>query len=504
MFTSVRRIVGVALLLVLAPPLFADTEYVNETYGLRLTVPDGWLCAEQPRPGTALNVVLGPQGREDIQLSLRLVTPGTSRDPEAVQRLALATAKAGQGYSNIRGITRSVAGEDVPGLMVDSQASGVPLRVRQAYVRGHDDVLILQDVAIVEVFDAQVDVFDDIWDTLELLPLSEQRQQRNALQAIADRCGSEADWAADWDEAASRARAERRAVLVTARIYPGFAISDDLMAGPFMDEDILALVNSRFVPLRFERGMEAPFTDPEVFGLGPHTFGTAALVVHPDGHVLADGRVVTHAFLREALEVDPSLTGPGADRRQLPEARARQLLGRGELDAVERLLDSPQAPVEDVLLAHLDFIRRDGDRAREHLRLARQAAHAEQPASDLDRRVRDELLVMVDLDEALVLIRQGRLDQALPLLEGVLARHPDDPQTREAEYRLGAIERLRDGPDVAEQRWRRLIEQHPESRWAWAAAAILTSTSWSVGLGGRLDWPPEEEWSVLASPSTLR
>jgi hypothetical protein len=134
------------------------------------------------------------------------------------------------------------------------------------------------------------------------------------LRARAALCGSEVQWAADWNVAATRARAERKLILLAFQKYPGFEIGDLPALGPFIDEDVIALVNARYVPLRLRHGMDSPLADPVIYGMGPATFGVALILAKPDGEVMR-GTFSLHTsvaleFLRAGLRGSAGLASP--------------------------------------------------------------------------------------------------------------------------------------------------------------------------------------------------
>jgi hypothetical protein len=200
----------------------------------------------------------------------------------------------------------------------------------------------------------------------------------DALTELAARCGSELEWAQDWDDAATRARREDRLVLVYVRDQRGFAISDAAMIGPFMDEDVVAWVRERCVPLKFDRHADdAPFEDPAVFGLGPLTFGLAVLLTTPSGEVVAQTCLPTTegvaALLDQtfAKQAAPSGARDGSNAAALE--RARAAFERCELDralAESQRIDDAEA---HVLRARIHRARMQGTDALRELDAAREA-----------------------------------------------------------------------------------------------------------------------------------
>lgn len=185
--------------------------------------------------------------------------------------------------------------------------------------------------------------------------------ENRTLLDRASKCGSEVAWAANWEDAAQRGKSENKLVLVAFQNYPGFEVGDLPSLGPFMDERIIAVTNARFVPLRFRLGMDAPFVQHEVYGIGPAAFGVALLLAHHDGSIVAEtfslDSTVALTFLQRNLpegaaeETLATLT----DDLLPEESEALQLAQNGDVDAAQRTLEpvanaSPRARFLDATL----------------------------------------------------------------------------------------------------------------------------------------------------------
>lgn len=466
-----------------------DQAYRSDDFGFRLNIPAGWTSEQEAATDHSLHVILFPgTQRGATQLSIRVNSQGSTGDPLDAQTASLAAVRATDQYFDEQTTTRRIAGRQTPGIQCDATSGAYTLRLRQAYLAENGVTYVLQGFAPVDGFADSAEQFDEIWDSFEFVPLDDARRVRLGLSSLARRCGTEVDWAADWKEAADRARAEDKLVLVAARIYSGFTISDELRAGPFMDQDIVALVNERYIPFRMERESEVPFRDPDVYGLGPNTFGSAMLLVTPSGQVVLDGSAVTWDLLLQGLDVDPKHAGPPPRRVEHREEQAAIHLRRGEVADVERLLAEPRTAGEYRLRAQVERLRRRGDAALGHLEAARAAEDAAALAVDLD------------VDTALVLLRMNRNDEARALLQAVVSEPIAHARTPEAIYRLGTLDLVAEDKPAAERRWMEMIETFPDSRWSWKAAAELTGTGWDMDFPTRLDWPEEVYYEALALP----
>ncbi|MEW6071674.1 MAG: hypothetical protein AB1726_03640, partial [Planctomycetota bacterium] len=467
----------------------AGETYESPEFGFRLEVPAGWVHQILEEGEGSLHLALSPAAAANhVQLSVRAQKESALGDPESVRRLVEEAAAAEARYTNVVRTAGVVAGRAAPGLALDVAGEAVPLHLRQLYAAEAGFVYILQTVAPPADFAGEEGGYAAIWSTFAFVPLSSARVAMRRLEELAARCGSEIAWAASWPEAAERARERRCLVLVYARIYPGFVLTDEVMGGLFMAPEIVELVNERYVPFHLGADLDVPFRDPELYGLSGSTFGVAALLVTPEGRVVREGRAPTYDFLCEGLAADPDHPGPPAPRATEHQEKIAILLRRGELAAAAKLLAAPRTAAHFRLRAELHRRLRRGEEALADLRAARAAPGGEELAADLDAA------------EGEVLLALGRLAEGEALLARIAAADPPSPRAPETLFRLGEVRRLTAGRAAAEECWQRLVAEEPASRWAWQAAATLVSTTYALDRGARLDWPAAEYWAELAIP----
>jgi tetratricopeptide (TPR) repeat protein len=270
-----------------------------------------------------------------------------------------------------------------------------------------------------------------IADSLELFAAvpAARDPDRERLQQLAARCGSELDWAPDWESAAKRARGEKKPIFVLYENYAALGLPDTAVTGALMDPELVALLRERFVAFRLAVGVDAPFRDPEVFGIGPHAWGTDYLFVEPSGRVLRETSVFDPICLAEV---------------------AREVLGM------------PGAKP------------RDGEKA-------------------LDREC--------DADEAVLLMRLGRHAEARAAFERIVAEDPPVPRAPEAMFWLGAYEAVDTAGKGPRAWWRRLVDEHPDDRWAWKAAANLLDAGALIRGAEPLAWPAPEVLATARTPA---
>jgi hypothetical protein len=313
------------------------------------------------------------------------------------------------------------------------------------------------------------------------------------LHERAARCGSELRWAADWNAAAGRARDERKLVLVSFQNYPGFELGELASIGPFMDPDIVALVEARLVPLRLKLGMQSPLAAPEVYGMGPSTFGVALLLASPEGQVLAEtfslDESVVYEFLRSGLKARGSALAdsPRNSAAGEPDARAKaeRLLFGGELELAAASLEGlTRSGAQRLPQFRADLARLRGDPR------AGLAALAELPAEDPERLER----------EAGFLASLGEYEEATARLARLVAPTASSRFQR-ALLALARKERARGLSEL-----RTLALEEPETRWSWQAAALLLEPALTAGESFDLRLPGKaalaEGLSVTRAPLT--
>ena len=293
------------------------------------------------------------------------------------------------------------------------------------------------------------------------------------LAELSQRCAAELPWAATWDEAASRARAEHKLVLAVVLMYAGFAIGDEEALAPFVDLELVSLVRERFVPFRLNKGTRVPFEDPERYGIGPLAFGSGWMLVTPEGEVVAETVGEPGEFLLASLTVDEGPSAPAASEAGEPRAQLERALARGELARVGAALAGATGAADLRLRAAWHARGRRADAARADLVAAR-ALDDGSLAGDLA------------LDEGVLDLRVGSFAAALERLAAVPADHP---RAGEARFRAGQALLALGRRAEAESRWHALAAERPDDRWAAQAARSLRSNGFREGSGENVRWP---------------
>ena len=103
-------------------------------------------------------------------------------------------------------------------------------------------------------------------------------------------------------------------------------------------------------------------------------------------------------------------------------------------------------------------------------------------------------LGLVDLRRHL---HSGDLEAAGELVERTLELGREDAGYTEALYWRGVLDGVEGGLTAALPSWRALADEHAEDRWAWKAAAAMTSIEAEMGYAVQPRWPTDEQLSLL-------
>ena len=480
------------LLLSLLP---ATDVHVDELRGFEIDVPDGWSSNGQEVQGTGFVLNLQPPGsvgHEGVAVTVMELSDGAGLET-LLEKTRERVESDPELYSDFEEWKGELGGQPAPTVGVNYSAPTAEYRIVQAYAEAGDVQYIVRWHAQLAEFEEKEDSLEAVVDSFALVEVSEESRAERALLALAKRCGSEVNWAASWEEAAQRARKRGRLVLVTAFLIPGFDITDTPRTSTFMDPDVIELVNERFVPLWYKPGMDAPFV--RSYGMSATTFGQALLLVTPDGEVLretqeASSADVAYAFLLSGLPsgleqdagAEEDLLEGALDRIALAEQR----IARGELDRALEQLEGEESAAAHRLRARVHRLRRQGDAALQALAQAREAGGA--PEAELW------------VEEAELLMRAGRDDEANAALERVIEDHPEGEAFAHARFIRGLMDLRERDRESAAERWRALATEQPDSRWAWQAAAALQSTGFEIDLRPDFGWPDEDELRALLTP----
>jgi len=361
--------------------------------------------------------------------------------------------------------TRTIAGADAPSLSVDVAAFGTTVHVEQAYALHDDVVFLIQFQAPTASFAGHEKAFASIAASLAFLPKSAARDAGRALRTLAAKCGGDVPRARTWAEASARAAKEGRLVLVTFESFRGLPVQPLADSTLFMDDDVVALCRERLVALTWSDEADPPFDDAAVYGLGPHTFGQGVVVATPKGVVVASLGMLEPSLVdemvRAALDAHPEATGAS-----FAPDDAAAAVRRGDLARAETLLAAPKTA--DAWLLRCVLMRR--------LRRADDALAACDSAAAAGARAD-----AVAVERGLALLHAGRIDEAA----GAFVAAGDRPAPR---YWLAVIRAVRAGVAAVKPELESIAADHPDSRWAWRAAALALGRGVATGAESVV-WP---------------
>ena len=467
--------------------------FESEVAGFRIACPqEGWRILSAQDSGSGATVVLaGEEAIDEARITVQAVAAGPAFAPRSHVAALLRQVEGLEGYSELKEIERSIAGRVAPGIFTRMTHQGKDFRVRMYVLGAHEMRFEIRCYARAEVFERYGGDFDEALDSLVLTEPSGKHGDRIRLRKLAARCGSEVEWAEDWKTAARHAKRESKLVAVFVQSYPGFDLVDEPSIGPLMEPDVVALLQARFVAFRWSPGTPAAFRAPEVYGLGPSTFGQAVLLATPDGSIVREtfsmNPRAVYELLHGALAGHPGIAAAPEPPKRSPRdeggialaKEARWYLQAGDLERAAAALAEAEETAPNAAGVHrvrADWLRlqRRGEEALATLQKAKEYADPE------------ELPFLLE-DEAILLARLERTEEARELLESL----PAESASPRALYWLGATQlRLRDAEQAAAV-WQRLVDEHPDHRWAWRAAGRMLSPTFALGVGPRLSWPSE-------------
>ena len=124
-------------------------------------------------------------------------------------------------------------------------------------------------------------------------------------------------------------------MLVLVWRYGKFKIPEYTRSTVFMHEGVVELVNERFVALRLDNKMDAPFRSQEIYGMSATTFGAAILLVTHEGKVVRETQSLhpeaIYDFLLDGLERHPKFAGKNTGESKDVLVRALRMRRRGDL-----------------------------------------------------------------------------------------------------------------------------------------------------------------------------
>jgi hypothetical protein len=446
--------------------LLLQDEFVNEKLGFRISRPDASWAFSEPSPPTGAKYALLLQ-KSGAMVTVYLADTDVKTAEEARKKRVEALRKDG---INSKEGEIVLAGMRSPWVRFDYEAGGTRYRLQQHYLANPGGVFIVQTAASPDQFDARSRDFAAILKTFTFL--SDKERPPASLDDLAAKCGSEIAWARDWDDAAARARKEKKLIFVVVWSVSGFKVHPGLLLMNFTEPELTDLINERFVPLLYTKRDKAPFHDPAVYGMGPSFFGAGLLFATPEGKIVAE----TYP-LGSGLWIDDYSRRLLAKLGGTTGNTAESCLKRGEVDLVLEMLASPTSAREWRLRATALRRLRKGDDALQAIAKARAAGG---PEADLAA------------DEALTHLHMGKAEESQ--FSRWLEKNAKHARSPEMRFSLAMLKMSRAGFAAAKADLEKIAREHADSPWAWRAAVLLVESkkrdgSW--GKGADLAWPAE-------------
>ena len=331
------------------------------------------------------------------------------------------------------------------------------------------------------------------------------------LVALAEKCGRTVQWRKSNDLEGALLEGSKTDRLVFAYVYDraqssmfGNKFKDNfMMAGPFADPDLVAFLNRKFVPARFN--MNSEFA--EMVGLRlPQVVVPAILFLDPDGKVAhkydritSSSSELLYKTCRAVLEKFPAFNKPGpelagrekASAAAPDDARARYLYGlellrEGEWDKAltvfaEIAKRAPKSREAVESLYRSAWIHRLRRKALEAVAAIDAAEKFNQEAG---AKIEGDLL----LERALIHIGQGKNGEARKLLERIGKEFPKGTRATEAAYFLGAVLWMEDLEDEAKKAWTGAAKDLAVNPWARKCASEALEQGPFVNGWESYDW----------------
>ncbi len=324
---------------------------------------------------------------------------------------------------------------------------------------------------------------------VNLLSVTEDLQEKELLK-----CGSEIEWVKDINQAYKLATERKRLILWYVPRIKGNHMRDMyvghldyyMKTGPFTNPEIVTLIKRKFVPLNMKStetlGIKAPeFMEPGLVFVTPDK-----KIVHKISAIRTFNDEFFYNQFLLVLEKNPEFNTPSEEAEKAksnismnPLNYARELACDGNLTEAEKLLSAiPKGKSDEV---HAQFLYelgrvcrllRKGGESLNHLKEAREKSS--------DKKVLGDITV----EEGLVLLKSGKIDEARAKYERVRKEYPDCPRITEAFYYLGAIYMLASEEKMAREVWEQLVKdgEKKSSPWTWkAVAGIVRCKDTTIG-----------------------
>ena len=483
------------------------SEFSDPLRGFRIDRPEGWTVSERDEARLGHILTLAPPGSGGaVAVSVSVLDVGEANLAALIEEkleVLAAFRDAGTSVGEVESFETRLDGRAATGLRFELVQADATYRLVQVMCVREGQLFTVQRHGPVDTFEAADVELAPVAGSFGFRPRDAEALRADAAAAelvqLAARCGMEVDWADDWADAASRARETGRPVLVVTWFLQAFAVAHTPRTTTFVDPDVIALVNSRFVPLWVtdRAALSLERQDGSPYGIGPSSFGQALLVVEAGGRVLvethgASEANVAYAFLR-------SLLAREAERYPAPRVEP----GLGALAAATALVDHGQLDAAWSVLERQSGLAATRQRARV-LRLQRRAPEALAELtiglSLLPVEPGERLLARIERAE--LLLGLGRLKEARLEAESVAEAAPEVDLALRSRALLdaGLVAYFAGDGAACRERLERVVQSFESTRWAPVAAFLLSSGALDLGIVPSFTPPNEAALAGLLQP----
>jgi len=481
----------------------AADAYVDELRGFRMEQPAGWTASEAEDPTYGHVLSLTPPGSKgEVGVRVAILDAGGKSAAELVAaKVAALGLSQLEGLGDFERVDRQLGETACEGLRIEMTQAGTVYRIEQALLVHDELYFTVQYHAPVGDFDARADELLAVVESLtwtERDPAALKAAQREAeLKRLAARCGNEVDWAKDWDDASARSKASGKPVLVVAWFLQAFALDNTPRTSTFMDEDVIALVNARFVPLWVadRSALKLHREGRGDYGMGPNTFGQALLVVSADGNVASETNAASNPAVIWPFLV-AALGDAGESVESAGQETGRGLVDSGHLDAAWKLFEGKTGMEARVQRARIRRLERRFDEALAILEVAL--------AGDVLGNVDPEARLGVRLARAELLAETGQMEAAQAEALAV-AQEAQAGALRARALVVAGAGAIRLGDKaLSKSLFEEVTLKHEDTRWASLAAVALKSMLFQVDFDFDLAFTPTDEAALAEALHTQR
>ncbi len=300
-------------------------------------------------------------------------------------------------------------------------------------------------------------------------------------EELVKKCGSEIKWLGNLDKGYETAKEKKRLILWYVPRVAGSHMDRPaeldlyMKTGPFTNPETVSLINRKFVPVNMESKGQLDIKAYDFLEPGLVFATPDKKVVHkiPTIRTINDDFFYNQLILvlqKNAEYNDPSEeTTKAQDSKTDPISLARENAKDGELSKAKKILqdflNSSAKPEEQAIanyeIAMIFRLERNSNEALAKIKSSRELTK--------DKKLLGDLYV----EEGLVFLKTGKLNEAKSAFQVVSKEYKDSERHAEALYYLGAIAFITCDETTAREIWKSLANDKQDTRWKYKAAANI-------------------------------